>query len=1128
MTAFIGGLLKTSPVGVYADDVVSLSDRVSSFEMSDGASVRKVSPQGLRFSATIDKSQYDALGSAYSGSEIKMGMMIAPLDLVKDKGEFVLSNTELTEGSDYLVVQRKVWATPVDSDSADVYRFNAVLSTLKESNYDRNFVARAFITIGSETAYASSFDPIGRNAVYVALASKGHGESGEQLDKYIATLQSYVDPVLSVPENVTLFVGETKKIKATVNGLEVYPSLSVTGGQTGVTVSYNSLKGVIAGSYAVTAFVNDGIDTVSASINVTVTENPVLKNGTYLSYDSEVADFVLNVPADRDIKILQLTDTQIIDVTSPSASRLSASEIAKWADVKRNVFDYMDEAVEKANPDFIVITGDMIYGEFDPNAEMLQSLIEKMDSYGVYWSIAMGNHDLESECGLDVMLGKYENSTYCLYANHSDKGFSNYNIEIRQNGEFKKMLYMLDTNDTYNPQHSDPVPKIAGLTSEQLNWFEENVKLMKETYGENAESMTFVHVPFGAVVRAFAQYGYSAEDFAEIDHIEDSSSRQNGDFGCIHTKASLWNSGKDERFWNLLKSANTDGIFLGHCHNINASVLYDGIRITFGLKTGTFDEFVEGELGGTLITVNKDSLDMSVEHLYTDLYQMDSHSEGYENQPLVFGNQVKGDILTDVSAGNAKRTLSVTDDADYIPENGSGKYLLVDVDCTSGQYMGFGFKFKNVEAGEICFSVDSRFIPVGESSSLSSVYYWLKDKDGNTINDKKIKGSVSMGYISVTETFAEVQEEVTLFIQVQSDVATTAYKASFDNALCAKCPTAKYGYGEDYSDATIFNQVVYGTATTYVVNGSESSSVFDMSVITSGADLPDGATSALKVVKQATGHHYTWISVAMGSVANGEKYAFSFDFKGIDATNIDSKHMALTSSLDPAKGSANKINDVKTFVDGRTWFEYEFTQDYDNVVLWMQIAGKNWGDGYSFSISNVKATKYSYGYSENFENATVYGSTVCGDITVYTKNAGDGVYTATLTSDATELPEGVNKGMKIEKSALSGHTYTYVNFVFGSVKQGETYTFGFNSKVVSASDGFNMCYMLSSSKTTDKTAVEGFSTTVALNNGGAVSFEWTADKDYDNIAIWVQISNSTWDSGTYSVTFGNVKCIKKA
>ena len=54
--------------------------------------------------------------------------------------------------------------------------------------------------------------------------------------------------------------------------------------------------------------------------------------------------------------------------------------------------------------------------------------------------------------------------------------------------------------------------------------------------------------------------------------------------------------------------------FFGHCHNNNASILHEGIRWTFGLKTGTYDYHEKEKLGGTLITLFDNLQEFSVEH----------------------------------------------------------------------------------------------------------------------------------------------------------------------------------------------------------------------------------------------------------------------------------------------------------------------------------------------------------------------------------------------------------------------------------------------------------------------------------------------------------------------------------
>jgi hypothetical protein len=56
-----------------------------------------------------------------------------------------------------------------------------------------------------------------------------------------------------------------------------------------------------------------------------------------------------------------------------------------------------------------------------------------------------------------------------------------------------------------------------------------------------------------------------------------------------------------------------DGVFVGHCHAINTSILWQGIRWTYGLKTGQYDYHTPGQVGGTLITLNGESF--TVHHI---------------------------------------------------------------------------------------------------------------------------------------------------------------------------------------------------------------------------------------------------------------------------------------------------------------------------------------------------------------------------------------------------------------------------------------------------------------------------------------------------------------------------------
>lgn len=78
-------------------------------------------------------------------------------------------------------------------------------------------------------------------------------------------------------------------------------------------------------------------------------------------------DFSLNID-NNDIRILQLTDTQIINAKQRRyEERLSPIEKEKWDTntMEANCFNYIRDTIKMTNPDLILLTGDIIYGEFD-------------------------------------------------------------------------------------------------------------------------------------------------------------------------------------------------------------------------------------------------------------------------------------------------------------------------------------------------------------------------------------------------------------------------------------------------------------------------------------------------------------------------------------------------------------------------------------------------------------------------------------------------------------------------------------------------------------------------------------------------------------------------------------------
>ena len=80
-----------------------------------------------------------------------------------------------------------------------------------------------------------------------------------------------------------------------------------------------------------------------------------------------IPDFVVEVPAGRDPVVLQLTDTQIIDAAQVRPGGNTYESLWATDQIEERLFNYLTETVEAADPDFIIITGDLVLGAHDDN-----------------------------------------------------------------------------------------------------------------------------------------------------------------------------------------------------------------------------------------------------------------------------------------------------------------------------------------------------------------------------------------------------------------------------------------------------------------------------------------------------------------------------------------------------------------------------------------------------------------------------------------------------------------------------------------------------------------------------------------------------------------------------------------
>lgn len=336
-------------------------------------------------------------------------------------------------------------------------------------------------------------------------------------------------------------------------------------------------------------------------------------------------DFELIFPEGKDIKILQFSDIQLMKLSGVrNDNRYNQVYNTFFShgihDNEIRVWQYVDEAVSQAKPDIIVLIGDNIYGELDDDGILWLELCKKIDSFEVPWIVIFGNHDNESAKGVRWQIKQLEKYKNCVFRQGKVTGNSNYTVAVKQGKKYKYMFYMLDTNgccvknnpgEAMMPDNKDIklIEQTEGVAPDQIEWMLECYRQSSKVIGQ-VPSLLFMHIPPDEVFTALKTI-YS-DTYTSVPFYPD----KNGDSGM--SREIPWGFVNAE-FYPAALEIGCTGMFFGHWHEIATSITYKDIRLTFGLKTGTYDQHFPGMLGSTLITINESDNSFSVENLHSQL-----------------------------------------------------------------------------------------------------------------------------------------------------------------------------------------------------------------------------------------------------------------------------------------------------------------------------------------------------------------------------------------------------------------------------------------------------------------------------------------------------------------------------
>ena len=235
-----------------------------------------------------------------------------------------------------------------------------------------------------------------------------------------------------------------------------------------------------------------------------------------------------------------------------------------------------------------------------------------MESFGIPWAPVNGNHDPENNMGIDWQSEQYEKAEHCLFKQNQYyngkviMGNGNYTVGITQGGKLTRVFFMMDSN-AYD--YCDKIKTIndhstgwVGFCGGQEEWCEEKIGEIKAASPDTKITFAF-HVQFFKFTKVFSKYGFTGEEITDGNTIviDEHPEKSETDFGFIGgniPQYGRWDP--DETITNRLIELGVDSFLVGHLHDIAASVVYEGVRYQFGLKSSEYCSFPAINADGTL------------------------------------------------------------------------------------------------------------------------------------------------------------------------------------------------------------------------------------------------------------------------------------------------------------------------------------------------------------------------------------------------------------------------------------------------------------------------------------------------------------------------------------------------
>ena len=341
--------------------------------------------------------------------------------------------------------------------------------------------------------------------------------------------------------------------------------------------------------------------------------------GNIIKYEENLEKYIYTMQYHEKFNVLQLSDIHWNANTSTMVSKNYLDKLFNEVDTK-----IKNDQGSSAKIDLVELTGDQFMLSNGYHVRTFLSYFEsKAIEYGFMYAAIWGNHDRHGIYNPNWLSEQFSKAKHCIYIENEDDlyGRSNFVINLTIDGTMnsatKWQLANLDSGASFSETAISPFRDYDYIRKDQTRWW----KLEHALVGATVPAIAYYHIPQDDNLKAYEIRDTLTNKFFKLEGF--------GDNG---------NPKYESDFIKVGRANNLKAAFMGHAHNVDWTVDYDGVVLGLGVKTGPelyfahidvndqTPEVQEGLssvginenfdlIGASLVTITDDN-NFDLEHLY--------------------------------------------------------------------------------------------------------------------------------------------------------------------------------------------------------------------------------------------------------------------------------------------------------------------------------------------------------------------------------------------------------------------------------------------------------------------------------------------------------------------------------